>query len=373
MTRKRILVLLGSVCLALMLVVMACAAPTPTPTPAPTPTPSPPPEAEIVRWTMQMELPAACLAGERIKARVDRIMEVSGGRLDIDLHYPGEIVPGYSEYKAVKEGVLDIGYGGSYQWMGDLGIKVVLLGGTGFPGGPTPGQNLAWFYIGDGLKLANEVLGDWGKVISLSVGSTELFCHSNVKLETADAFKGVKFRTMGPWGEILTTYYGASVVTITGGEIYEAADRGVIDAFEYCPASINWPMGFHEVTKYIGIPGIHSPGAGSLVIVNNASWDALPDDLKGLLADEFMTTGYQDLNLYEYEDSVAIQKYKEYGIEFFTLSDEFQQDITAKSKEFFMKEYEKDPVFKKLWDNLEEFISTYREQDVVNPQFSVFG
>lgn len=307
-----------------------------------------------------------------MKGVIDRVRKASQGRLDIDIHYAGEIVPAFEERKAVKEGVLDIAYLSGGQWKPDLGVKALLMGGSGFPAGPTPQQNLAWFYLGDGLKLANELFGDWGEMIAFHAGSAELFCHSNVKLETAADFKGIKFRTFGAWGEILTTYYETSVVSIPGGECYSAAERGIIDAFEYCSAGIDWPMGFHEITKYIGIPGIHSPSGGGFVMVNTASWNALPDDLKILLKDEVRVGAYDVLQVYIYEDSVAMEKYREYGTEFFTVSDELQQDIAAKSKEFHKKYYDEDPMFAEIWDNLAEFVTTYRAQAVVDPAYSVF-
>jgi TRAP-type mannitol/chloroaromatic compound transport system substrate-binding protein len=304
---------------------------------------------------------------------MDRLRVSSGGRIDGTVHYSGEVAAAYDEYKAVKDGIIDMGLTGSYQWAGAIGPQLAnLFGGSGFPAGPSPIQNIAWFEYGDGQKLANEYVGDWGVVVGF-IGSTgELFAHSNVRMEKIGDFEGVKFRTAGVWGDILTTYYGATVTSLPGGEVYQAAERGVIDAFEYSSAATNWPMGFHEITEYLHVPGIHSPGGGGFFIVNHDAWDALPDDLKLLVEDACTVSDYDAYQTFVYEDALAMQEYRDYGTEIVVVSDEFQRDITAKSKEYHAKFYNENPDFKKVWDNLENFISVYQQQQVVVPSYSVF-
>lgn len=302
----------------------------------------------------------------------DRIRVASAGRLAIRVHSTGEVIPYYEEYKGIREGTLDAAGFAGYQFMPVLGPKTNLIGGSGFPAGPSPIEYLAHFYEGNGMALANELWGDWGVVVGAQGNSGELFAHSNIKLETAADFKGVKFRTAGTWGDILAKYFGAAVVNLPGGEVYTAAEKGVIDAFEYSSAGTNWPMGFHEITKYLGVPGIHSPAGLAFVWVNRERWNELPDDLKQLVKDEAEAMGYRVLTHYNYEDAKAMALYKEYGTEIVVVSDDFQRDIAEKSKEYHMQFYNEDPMFKKIWDDMADFISVFREHAIIVPEYSVF-
>ena len=302
----------------------------------------------------------------------DRIRIASGGRIDATVHTTGEIVPYYTEYQGVQEGILDVGNLPGYEFMPIQGPKCNLIGGSGFPGSPTPAQFLAHFYTGNGQALANELWGDWGVVIGASPTTPEIFAHSNIKLERAEDFDGIKFRTAGVWGDILSEYYGTSVVQLPGGEIYQAAERGIIDCFEYCPPDTNWPQGFHEITKYLIVPGIHSPGALNFYFINNDSWNELPPDLQELVRSIIKAGALECLYETNYLDALAMQKYRDYGTEIVVLSDEFQQQIVESSKLYHQGFYDEDPMFKKIWDDLESFISIYKQADELSSDFSVF-
>jgi TRAP-type mannitol/chloroaromatic compound transport system substrate-binding protein len=231
---------------------------------------------------------------------------------------------------------------------------------------------MAWYYVGDGMKLCNEAMKDFGYVIGMSCDTAELFCHSNVKIETQKDLKGIKFRTYGLWAEILKGY-GASVVTLPGGEIYSAAERKVIDAFEFRPPAADWTKGFHEITKYIGVPGIHSPNNPHIFLVNKKKWDSLPSDLQTLLKDEIFAWALHRLIYAPYDDGLAMEKYKKYGTELVTVSDELQRDIARRVKEWCEKTAAKDANFKKVYENQMTFFKTFRVPlQVVSPRYSIY-
>jgi len=209
-------------------------------------------------------------------------------------------------------------------------------------------------------------------VIGAACDTSELFCHSNVKIETEKDLKGLKFRTYGLWAEIMKDY-GASVVTLPGGEIYTAAERGVIDAFEYRPPAPNWKKGFHEITKYLGVPGIHSPANPHVFLANKKKWDSLPSEFQALMKDEMLAWALHRLMFAPYDDGVAMEKYKKYGTEIVTVSDELQQDIARRAKDWCEKTAAKDEMFKKIYKNQMDFFRTFRvPSQVVQPHYSMY-
>jgi len=377
---KRVLTLLISVLVVASMVLVACA-----PEAAPPPeeeeeappeeeeeeAPPAAPEAEVFEVTWQDVDPPGQSQWYALQNLADRVREASGGRLDITVYSEGEVVPRNDATPAVKDGVVDIATIATAMDQGRIGPATYLLTSSGLPAGPSTIECIAWLYKGGGLDLLNEVYEDWCYVIGASAGAAELFCHSNEPLDTAAAFKGVKFRTMGMWAEVLGEY-GASVTMIPGAELYSSVERGVIDAFEYGPPSTNWVQGFHEVCEYVGLPGIQSPGYTKPVLVNKEFFDGLPDDLQALLSHECMNLSLDSYCIVSYEDSLAMQKYADYGTKFFTVEEDFQADIAAKSKALCEKYAAEDALFGKVWDNQNEFFSVWRSLSGIFPAYTLY-
>lgn len=392
--KKKLLTIIGSICLVLVLAALlipGCAkeapvtpapvtpapvtpapvTPTPvTPTPV-TPTPvTPAPAAEVFEWAFQH-----CMTGTDPMYyyhvdMCDRIEAISGGRLKIKVHPCGEIADPYKGPDCVKTGVVDVSIQSPSPLVGSVG-QVAQLPSSGMPAGPSGPDNIAWYYQKDGAKkLSQEIWEGWCQVIGIQSSTPELFCHSNIKIETTEDIKGLRFRTFGLWGDFMKEY-GASVITLAGAEIYPAAERGVVDAFEYCGAATNWPMGFHEITKYLGIPGIHSPTACRFVIVNYDVWDKLPDDLKLLVTDEIERAAYDYYVLESYLDAEALEKYAEYGTETVVVSDELQQEIARWSKAWCEKQMG-DPLFKEVFESMRDFLRTYKAASTLIAKYSIF-
>jgi len=329
---------------------------------------------KAIRWKMQISAPAGTPYMDCAVAFSQAVKESSGGRLLIKVSPGGAIVPSHEVTEAIRDGILDLANPNSAMDLGRIGPKVLLLGSSGFPAGPSPMEYLAWFYVGGGIDFANELYKDFNAVVIgvATPAPAELFAHCNKPMLQVEDLKGIKFRTMGLWAEILTQF-GASVITVPGGEIYQSMERGVIDAFEYCGPGVDWKMGFHEVTKYIGAPGIHSPLSSNLVLINKKSWEKLPDDLKALLKREAIASSLTGYMTFAWGDSLGLAEYNKYGTKTFTLSPELQAKVAEASKKLCDKYAAEDPVFKKIYDHQADFIRKWRARELtVQPTASLF-
>ena len=76
---------------------------------------------------------------------------------------------------------------------------------------------------------------------------------------------------------------GMSVVTLPGGEIVPALERGVVDGAEYSDPSSDMAVGFADVRKFYHMPGIHQPTGIMDLLIAKKHWDALPADLKAIV------------------------------------------------------------------------------------------
>ena len=110
--------------------------------------------------------------------------------------------------------------------------------------------------------------------------------------ETSD-FAGLQIKSYGPLGNIFTKL-GASVVTISGSEVYTALQTGLIDmanwgAYEGCVGA-----SLHEVTKYFVEPCL-GIGVGTVDLINKDAYDALPDEYQKIVDKYFSTRIYDSV------------------------------------------------------------------------------
>ena len=295
---------------------------------------------------------------------VEQVEKASGGRIHIDLYAVGALCEYNDMATAVRDGIVDLATVSIASQSGLVGKKAYLFGGSGSPGGFNPDEFLAWVYEGGGEEIIQKWVEPIGvKVITVGTASgAELFCHSNVKLETVDDFKGVKFRTMGMWADVITEI-GASVVNLSGGDIYQAAEKGLIDAFEYCDAAINYTMGYQDIMKYIGIPGIHSPTCAEMMYCNPDVWNSLPEDLQEILYQCTKAMALESPYFFANLDAEAMKNFAEAGVEFFTLSEETQQEFLNVTYDLMKQYMEEEDGYKDIVVHQKEFLDSYKAND----------
>lgn len=311
---------------------------------------------EKIRW--RMSDPWGGLLFHDISIHfADSVRAASGGRLDIKVFQTGAIVPAMEIFDAVSKGTLDVAHSWPGYWMG-RNQAFVAFASVPF-GLDFEGYNI-WYYERGGQKMLNDLYGKYG-MVSFFCGNVgqELGLHSNKKATKMEDFKGMKIRTPGWYMDILNLL-GASVTPLPGSEIYLALERGVIDAAEFSSPAVNLPMGLHDITKYIIMPGVHQPSCQFDVFFNKAKFDALPDDLKAIVEicakeTQIWTNAWQEnLNIKAIEQIGKKSEYivleKDTIIEFAKTTKKYIDDLKAKypdvktvmdSQEEFKKEFAK--------------------------------
>ena len=313
------------------------------------------------RWKLQGPFPAGLAVSFGSTYFAKMITEASGGRLTVKSFPGGAIVPPLKEFDAVRKGTLDAHFTGAHYHTSQVGLAGDLF--NLYPGGPNPMEFAVWCYEAGGLELWQELYDRHNyKVVALGpmgYSSAELFGWFKKPVKTLDDFKGMKFRTAGIWGEILTEL-GAAVVQIPGGEIFESMKRGVLDAFEYSTPGIDESAGFHQLGAYMIGPGIHAPMSAFELLVNKRSWEKLSPDLKAIVKLAAEATSIRMLSNIDYLDVVAMDKLKDYGVKFFKLPDEVQKEVVKKANELYDRKAKEDPFFAKVLNHQRAFLKKYR-------------
>lgn len=239
-----------------------------------------------IEWTIQSTWPAVDFHQVNPKGLVEKIEQMSGGRLKIKLLPAGAIVPPFEVLDAVQKGVLDGAHAWPGYWTGKHPAASLFSSASGGPFGMNSEDFLGWLYLGGGLEMYNELLQ---KELKLNVVAFATFGETpepqgwyDRPIESLADFKGLKFRAAGLAAEVFKEM-GMSVVTVPGGEILPALERGVIDAAEYSDPSADMALGFYQIRKFYHMPGVHQPTGMMELLIGKKKWEQLPDDLKAII------------------------------------------------------------------------------------------
>ncbi|MBN2516303.1 MAG: TRAP transporter substrate-binding protein DctP [Deltaproteobacteria bacterium] len=308
--------------------------------------------AEKIVWRGQSSysagLPQLYAPSEHFAKEVERLTD---GRLVIKMSPGGAIVPAMKVFDAVSAGTLDIGCTWAGWWIGKFPAAVLFA--NSYPNGLQMQEMLGWIYAGGGLELWNELYKDHNIVVLPPYGmlGSENFCWSRKPINKLSDFKGLKFRTVGIWGQCLERL-GARVVTLPGAEVYPALERGVIDACEFGTPAIDKKFGFQEICSYLKLPGIHEPCAPLETLVNKKSWEKLPDDLKYKVQVALRDTCFWAINQALKEDAEAMEFFRSYeGLHVSKLTPEMIDEIVKVGDTLLEEHAQKDPMFKKVLES----------------------
>lgn len=242
--------------------------------------------ASPIKWKVQSAWPVADWHFVNLKGLAEKIEKMSGGRLQLELLGPGSVVPISDVLDAVSKGLLDGAHSNCGFIWGKQTALALFANAAGGPWGLNAEDFLAWVYLGDGLKLYNEVLQDTMKlniVVFPTFGETpEPLGWFKKPIKTVADFKGLKFRAAGMAAEVFKEM-GMPVASLAPGEIVPALERGTLDASEYSDPTADMSAGFQEVRKVYMMPGIHQPTGLMDVLINKKKFDELPADLKAIV------------------------------------------------------------------------------------------
>jgi TRAP-type mannitol/chloroaromatic compound transport system substrate-binding protein len=312
--------------------------------------------AQTVTWKFQSTWPAKDIFHEYAADYVTRVNEMGGGRIKLDLLPAGAVVGSLQMQDAVIAGALDGGHGVTAYWYGKN--KAYSLFGTPPAWGWRANQMLAWVRYGGGQELYDELVQ---KILGLSLVGfltgpmpTQPLGWFKQPVQSADAMKGLKYRTVGLSADV-NNELGAAVTIMGGGDIVPAMDRGLLDAAEFNNPSSDRVLGFPDVSKVYMLQSYHQSAECFEIIFNKAKYDALPKELQAILkyASEAASTDMswkawdrysKDLETMRTQQGVQVQK---------TPDSVLEAQLAAWDK--VVERLSADPFFKKVIDSQKAF------------------
>jgi TRAP-type mannitol/chloroaromatic compound transport system substrate-binding protein len=312
---------------------------------------------ETVRWRVTSSftsvMPVIGISPVRV---ADAVREVSGGAIDLKFFEPGEIVPALEITDAVRERKIQAGF----MWVGyDQGRIPASTLISAVPFGMEPAEFSAWWYHGGGQAL--------GEALYHEHNVHPILCHL-IGPETAGWFRqpitslddldGLKIRFAGLGGKVLQRL-GASVTMIPGGEIFQALEKGAIDASEFSLPIVDRMLGFGRVAPYNYFPGWHQTFTTGHLLVNLGAWNDLHPRSRSLI--DLACRSEVTLSLAEGEavQGEIIRNFAGEGISAESLSPELLTELRRVANEVLDEEAANDEHFARILASQRAFSEVY--------------
>jgi TRAP-type mannitol/chloroaromatic compound transport system substrate-binding protein len=309
---------------------------------------------DVVSLTFQSAYPAGDPQYLHFAEWADRVREYSGGRLDIETLPAGSIVPAFEVLDSTHDGVIDGAHAWSGFWVGKDRAAVMVSSGPAGPFGMDWADVWGWYYQGGGLDEVNWFFQDhlgldvvWRPLLSSGAQPLGWF---NQEITSAEDMQGIRYRIPGIPGEMYEAM-GVSVLTLPGGEIVPAGERGVIDAAEFVGPWIDFALGFHDIWQIYYAPAYHETVTVAEILINKDTWDALPDELKGIyeLVTEVSMLRWEQKQ--QREDRRHMDLMMEAGVEVRRTPDDILEGSLDAWHDILEAEYTTNPAFKRLVDS----------------------
>lgn len=289
--------------------------------------------AADVEWRVPTSVPDGSPFFQNFLERfADNAEKLTEGRVEIEPFGAGVLVPALQVYESVKEGTVDAGHSTPSYLVNQDPVNAIF---AGFPGGMGPQAYINWIYEGGGLEKLKEIRDSEGlHTMVVGIGSTEVFAHSNVPIDGPEDLDGLKYRTSGPWAEVMREYYNAVPTVVPPGDTYTLLQRKGVDAVEWATPSSNQPEGFHEAARYIVVPGVHQPTFLWEVVTKKETWEQVPDNLKPLIEAAAKLTTYESLSSFYHNDVKAMEEYRAGKNEVISLNDNFIEELAENGRDW---------------------------------------
>ena len=254
-----------------------------------------------VRWRLASSFPksldtifgSAEMFSKTVKA-------LSGGKFEVSVHAAGELMPAFGVVDAIQNGTVEMAQTAPYYFTGK---NAIFAFGCAVPFGLTARQMDAWMEHGNGRKLMDAFYAQYN-IKSRSAGNTgtQMGGWYRKEIKNVADLKGLKMRLGGGlFGEAMQKL-GVVAQNMPAGEIYQALEKGTLDAVEFVGPYDDEKLGFNKVAPFYYYPGWWEGGAELEFFINTKAYAALTPEFQAIVdaatavAARDMTAKYDAVN-----------------------------------------------------------------------------
>ena len=310
-----------------------------------------------INWRVQIafstNLPAL---GDNIVFVSDALKNATNGRINLQIFEPGMLTPPFSITEGVRDGKISAGY----TWLGyDQGRIPATPLISAVPFGMEPWEYTAWYFEDDGKVLTEELYlpHNIHPVLSGLI-SPETAGWFRFKVESLDDIRGLKIRFAGLGGKVMERL-GASVTMLPGGEIFQALEKGAIDATEFSIPAVDQTLGFDKVAKFNYFPGWHQTFTAFHLVVNSNVWAALSAADQAMIETACTAGVTRNLARAEAIEGEIIAGYPAKGVTPVKFNNKILSQLRQVTREVLAEEAAADADFDRIYKSQLAFLKTY--------------
>ena len=226
-----------------------------------------------IRWRLASSFPKSLdtIYGSA-ETFAKKVSELSGGKFVISTHAAGELMPPFGVVDGVQNGTVEMAHTAPDSFFGKDETFAV---GCAVPFGLNSRQTTAWMFQGNGLKLMREFYKQYS-IVNFPGGNTgsQMGGWFRKEVKSLADIKGLKFRVGGFAGKVIERMGGVPQ-NIPGGEIYQALEKGTIDAAEWIGPYDDQKLGFNKVAPFYYYPGFWEGGPELDFFINEKAYNSL--------------------------------------------------------------------------------------------------
>ena len=306
-----------------------------------------------IRWRLASSFPKSLdtlYGGAELFAK--KVGEMSGGKFQISVHAGGELMPAFGVVDGVQQGTVEMAHTAPYYFVGKDPTFAL---GTAIPFGLNSRQMTAWMFEGNGLKLMREFYTNYG-IISFPGGNTgaQMGGWYRKPINTVADLKGLRFRTVGVAGKVLERL-GVVVQAMPGAEIYQALEKGTIDAAEWVGPYDDLKLGFNKVAPYYAYPAFWEGAAQLDFFIGTKAFNALPAEYKAIVEAAAMQAHVDVQAKYDARNPGALRQLVAGGTKLFRYPKDAMEAAFKESNALFSELSTTNANWKKVYEDLVKF------------------
>ena len=307
-----------------------------------------------VRWRLASSFPKSLdtiFGSAEMFAKTVRAL--SGGKFEVSVHAAGELMPAFGVVDALQSSTIEMAQTAPYYYTGKNSIFAF---GCAVPFGLTARQMDAWMDHGNGRKLMDAFYATYN-IKSRSAGNTgtQMGGWYRKEIKTVADLKGLKFRMGGGlFGEAMQKL-GVVPQNMPAGDVYQALEKGTLDATEFVGPYDDEKLGFNKVAPFYYYPGWWEGGAELEFFINAKAYAALPAEFQAIV-DAATTVAARDMTAkYDAFNPIALKRLVAAKTQLKAFPKEIMDAGYKASMEVFAEHEAKSPEFKTIHQDMRAF------------------
>ncbi|WP_028311214.1 TRAP transporter substrate-binding protein [Derxia gummosa] len=281
-----------------------------------------------------------------------KVGELSGGKFQISVHAAGELMPAFGVVDGVQQATVEMAHTAPYYFFGKDDTFAL---GCSIPFGLNSRQMTAWMYEGNGLKLMRAFYAKYD-MISFPGGNSgaQMGGWYRKQVKSLEDIKGLKMRISGFAGKVLERMGGVPQ-SLPGGEIYQALEKGTIDAAEWIGPYDDLKLGFNKVAGFYAYPGWWEGGPQFDFFINHKAYEGLSAEYKAIVE---AASAYAHIDMqakYDQRNPIALKTLVAGGTKVVPFPKDVMDAAFKHSMDIYSELNAKNPEWKKIYEDLAAF------------------